>query len=408
MRANGRAVVVGASLAGLRAVETLRGQGHVGEIVVVGAEKHMPYDRPPLSKQFLAGTWGLDRVMLRPDDKISALEATWRLGTRATALDTESHTVELDDGTVLVYDGLVLATGATPRLLPGTAGMVGVHTLRTLDDCMALSAAVENPDARLVVVGAGFIGAEVAATCRRRGLAVTVVEGLPVPLARVLGDAMGAACADLQRSNGVDLRTGVGVAGLRSAASPGTGALKVQAVELLDGTVIPADVVVAGVGVEPVTEWLEGSGVEISNGVVTDATLHAAPSVVVAGDLARYFDVSVGTDMRIEHWTNAVEQGAHAAQSLLAGDEAAEYRTVPYFWSDQYDVKIQVLGHTYPDDDVEVVDGDVAAGRFVALYGSGGMLRGALGFGRPRQLMGYRALIEAGASFDEALAHEPG
>jgi 3-phenylpropionate/trans-cinnamate dioxygenase ferredoxin reductase component len=396
--------VVGASLAGLRAAETLRAEGFSGSITLIGAERHLPYDRPPLSKQFLAGTWGLDRVVLRPAEKIAALELDLRLGCRVSALDVAGHRLTFDDGGTLGFDGLVIATGAHPRVLPGTPALAGVHTLRTLEDSIALAHAATD-DARVVVVGAGFIGSEVAATCRGRGAHVTVVEALPQPLSQVLGVEMGAVCGALHRDHGVELRTGVGVQGLR-ALDTSTGDGRVAAVELADGTEVDADVVVVGIGVTPTTGWLEDSGLELSDGVVADATLHAAGDVVVAGDLARWFDEGLGRHVRIEHWTNASEQGAVAARSLLAGrTQALRYVPVPYFWSDQYDVKIQVIGHPRPDAEVVVVDGSLESRRFVALYGHAGRLVAALGFGRPRQLMGYRSLLEAGSSFDEALAH---
>ena len=275
--------------------------------------------------------------------------------------------------------------------------------LRTLEDSIALGAATRVPGARVVVVGAGFIGSEVAATCRGLGAHVTVVEALAQPLARVLGTAMGAACGALHRAHGVELLTDVGVS--RPAVGAPT-APRWRGVELDDGTVLDADVVVIGIGVVPTTQWLEGSGLEISNGVVADATLHVADHVVVAGDMARWFDQGLGATVRIEHWTNAAEQGVAAARNLLAGRADADaYVPVPYFWSDQYDVKIQVIGHPGPDDDVVVVDGSEDEGRFVALYGRAGRLTAALGFSRPRQLMGYRPLLESGSSFDDALAH---
>jgi 3-phenylpropionate/trans-cinnamate dioxygenase ferredoxin reductase component len=393
-------VIVGGSLAGLRAAEGLRGAGHDGVITLIGAEPHIPYDRPPLSKQFLAGTWGLDRVVLRAPDKLAQLGLDLRLGHRAEALDLSGHAVELDDGSVVRFDGLVVATGAQPRPLPGAPPLVGVHLLRTLEDAIALGA-VTGAGARVVVVGAGFIGSEVAATCSGRGARVTVVEALPQPLARVLGGEMGAACGALHAAHGVELRTGVGVAGL-VASDDGA---RVIGVALDDGSVLDADVVVVGIGVVPTTAWLEGSGLELADGVVADATLHAAEDVVVAGDVARWFDEGLDALVRIEHWTNAAEQGAVAARSLLAGRPDAEpYVPVPYFWSDQYDVKIQVIGHPRPDAEVVVVDGSLSSGRFVALYGQAGLLVAALGFGRPRQLMAYRPLLEARASFGEALA----
>jgi len=396
--------VVGGSLAGLRAAETLRAEGHTGTVALIGAEPHLPYDRPPLSKQFLAGTWGLDRVLLRPAEKIDALGLDLRLGHRAGALDVEGHSLELDDGATLRFDGLVIATGAHPRPLPGAVPLAGVHTLRTLEDSIDLGRAARADGVRVVVVGAGFIGSEVAATCRGLGARVTVVEALSQPLARVLGAEMGAACGALHADHGVELLTGVGVSALRSSEGGG----EVDSVELDDGTVVEADVVVVGIGVVPTTDWLVGSGLEVSDGVVADATLHVADDIVVAGDAARWFDQGLGAHIRIEHWTNAAEQGVAAARSLLAGaGNSGAYVSVPYFWSDQYDVKIQVLGHPGPEDDVVVVDGSVPERRFVALYGRAGMLTAALGFSRPRQLMGYRPLLEAKASFDDALAHRP-
>jgi len=398
--------VVGASLAGLRAAETLRADGYGGRIVLVGAEAHEPYDRPPLSKQLLAGTWGLDRVRLREPEKIDALGLDLRLGHAATALDVDGHTLELDDGATVTFDGAVVATGAHPRTLAGTEGVQGVHTLRTLEDCFALGAAVAGSDRRLVVVGAGFIGSEVAATCRGLGHHVTVVEALPVPLSRVLGDRLGATCAALHADHGVEVRAGVGVARLETVAVPG--GERVTGVALVDGSVIAADVVVVGVGVVPTTDWLAGSGLDVDNGVRADATLHAADDVVVAGDLARWFDERLGAEIRIEHWTNAAEQGVAAARSLLAGRRGAgSFSPVPYFWSDQYDTKIQVIGHPHPDDEVVVVDGSLEERRFVALYGRRGVLTAAVGFSRPRLLMGYRPFLEAQATLDEARARRP-
>ena len=406
-------VIVGGSLAGFRAAETLRAEGFTGTVTVVGAESHLPYDRPPLSKQFLAGTWDLDRVQLRPPDKIAGLGLDLRLGRRATSLDVAGHGVELDDGTTLPFDGLVIATGAHPRPLPGAPTLGGVHVLRTVEDAMALRHDTEAEGTRLVVVGAGFIGSEVAATCRGRGARVTVLEALPQPLSRVLGNEMGAVCGGLHTDHGVDVRTGVGVVAMHARSGDGENSgegadgakRRVRAVELDDGTMVDADVVVIGIGVVPTTEWLDGSALEVANGVVAGPTLHAAPDVVVAGDVARWLDEGVGHHIRIEHWTNAAEQGVTAARNLLAGEDAGTpYAPVPYFWSDQYDVKIQVIGHADADSDVVVVDGSPDDRRFVALYGRRGRLRAALGFGRPRQLMAYRPLLEAGASFDEALA----
>jgi NADPH-dependent 2,4-dienoyl-CoA reductase/sulfur reductase-like enzyme len=392
-----RVVVVGASLAGLRAAEELRRLGYDGALTLVGAEPHLPYDRPPLSKDFLAGETEAEGLALRrqPYDD---LDLDLRLGVRATALDVEARTIATDDGETIPYDGAVLATGAAPRRLPNTPDLAGIHVLRTLDDAMELRADLDHAPS-VVVVGAGFIGAEVAATCRARGLKVTVLEALPTPMVRGLGTALGDTLAALHRDHGVDLRTGVGVAAFEGGA-------RVEGVRLDDGSVVDGDVVVVGVGVAPSTEWLEGSGLTLDNGVVCDATLLAAPGVVAAGDVARWPNPAFGgTVMRLEHWTNATEQGVAAAARLLAGAGAAEpFGPIPFVWSDQYDVKIQVAGHVTGDDTVEVVDGSLEERRFVALIGRDGRLMGAVAFSRPRLLMQYRRLIADGVSFADALA----
>jgi 3-phenylpropionate/trans-cinnamate dioxygenase ferredoxin reductase component len=392
-----RIVVVGASLAGLRAAEALRRGGFTGTLTLIGAEDHLPYDRPPLSKQVLAGEWDVDRVWLRRPDDYEPLGLDLRLGQRATDLDVQEREVLLHGGDVVPYDGVIVATGADPRRLPGCPQLDGVVELRTLDDALALQKAFDQQP-RVVVVGAGFIGSEVAATARERGLEVTVLEALPVPLSRGLGDRMGTACAGLHLDHGVDLRCGVGVSGFEGEG-------RVSGVRLTDGSVVPADVVVVGVGVTPATSWLESSGLELNDGVVCDELCRAAPAVYVAGDAARWTNPRFGESMRVEHWTNAAEQGQAAAENLLAGEgRGTPFAPVPYFWSDQYDVKIQFVGRARPGDDVEVVDGNLESHRFVALYGRAGRLVGCLGFSRPRLVMTYRRLLAEGASWDEALA----
>jgi 3-phenylpropionate/trans-cinnamate dioxygenase ferredoxin reductase component len=396
-------VVVGASLAGLRAAEEIRHEGHTGPVIIIGDEIHAPYDRPPLSKQVLAGTWGVERIHHHAPDVLDTLGIEFRLGRRASGLDLDSATVRTEDGRELHYDGLIVATGASARHLPGTEGLSAVRTLRTLDDCVGLRAdlAAAGDRARVVVIGAGFIGSEVAATCHGLGAIVTVVEALPTPLIRVLGEEMGAVCAGLHRHEGVSVRTGVGVD--RLSSHPGGDAPVV--VHLSDGSEVAADVVVVGIGVVPAVGWLESSGLSLDDGVVCDEFLFAADRVVAAGDLARWDHVGLGETLRVEHWTNAAEGGAAAARNLLAGTAAAEpYVPVPFFWSDQYKTKIQVIGLPGPDDEVVVVDGSAEEGKLVALYRRGDRLRAALAFSRPRQLMAYRPLLAAGASFDEALA----
>jgi NADPH-dependent 2,4-dienoyl-CoA reductase/sulfur reductase-like enzyme len=396
-------LVVGASLAGLRAAEEVRHEGHAGPVVILGDEVHAPYDRPPLSKQFLSGAWDVTRIHHHAPDKLDSLGLEFRLGRGAVSLDTEGRSVGLGDGTTVHYDGLIVATGARARTLPGTEGMPGVHTLRTLDDCLGIRAALEvaGAGARVVVIGAGFIGSEVAATCYGLDARVTVVEALPTPLAGVLGEQMGEACARLHRAHGVTLLTGIGVEGV----TPDPGGATPVVVQLADGALLDADLVVVGVGVVPAVEWLEGSGLVLDNGVVCDQSLFAADDVVAAGDLARWTLPSSGEQVRLEHWTNAAESGPAAARNLLSGSHAAQpYDPIPFFWSDQYTTKIQMIGLPGPDDEVVVVEGSVDEGKLVALYRRGDRLRAALAFSRPRHLMAYRPLLAAGASFDEALA----
>jgi NADPH-dependent 2,4-dienoyl-CoA reductase/sulfur reductase-like enzyme len=395
-------VVVGASLAGLRAVETLRTEGFDGSVTLIGAEDHLPYDRPPLSKKVLSGEWEPDRIALRRDGGLDALGVDARLGVRATALDVAGRTVHLDDGSAVPYDALVIATGSEVRRLPGQPELDGLFVLRTLDDSLSLRAALTRGSPRVVVVGAGFIGSEVASTAHGLGCAVTVVEALPVPLERALGAEMGAACAALHQAHGVELRLGVGVDGFE-------GRERVEGVRLSDGSVVPADVVVVGVGVAPATGWLESSGLELRDGVVCDATLAAGPpGVHAAGDVCRWPNELFGEEMRVEHWTNAAEQGAHAARAILAGaagERPSPYAPVPFFWSDQYGLKLQFLGRAGPQDEVRVVHGSPGEHGFVALYGRAGRLRGVLGMARPKLVMGYQKLLAAGVTWDDALSH---
>jgi NADPH-dependent 2,4-dienoyl-CoA reductase/sulfur reductase-like enzyme len=396
-------VIVGASLAGMRAAEEVRHLGHPGPVVVVGDEVHPPYDRPPLSKQFLAGKWDVERLHHHTPDKLDSFGLRLKLGHHATSLRPDERVVVCSDGEEIRYDGLVVATGARPRRLPGTDGMAPVHLLRTLDDCLSIRADLETAGsgARVVVIGAGFIGSEVAATCHGLGARVTLVEALPTPLSRVLGQQMGEACAQLHHRHGVTLRTGVGVEGV---ALGGTGRAAVV-VDLDDGSHLETDLVVVGIGVVPVTDWLEGSGLELDDGVVCTESLFAADGVVAVGDASRWTHPGLGRSVRVEHWTNAAEGGTTGARNLISGSRAATpYDPIPFFWSDQYESKIQMLGLPDPDDEVVVVDGPDDDGRLVALYRRGDRLAAALAFSRPRQLMAYRPLLAAGASFDEAVA----
>lgn len=395
-------VVVGASLAGVRAVETLRTEGYTGRIVVVGAERHMPYDRPPLSKKFLAGEWDADRVALRKPEMFEALSVEWRLGTAATHLDITSSTLGLAGGDVITYDGLILCTGGVARSIPVPTGMSGVHVLRTLDDATGLR---DELNGRVVVIGAGFIGLEAAATATQRGCTVTVLEGFEAPLMRGLGIVMGEAVGDVHRRHGVDLRCGVHVAGFE-------GGTRVTGVQLESGEVIGADVVVVGIGVSPATDWLDDSGLEVRDGIVCDQFLCAGPGTVfAAGDVARWPNPlfsDLEADMRVEHWTTAAEQGAAAARNLLArlrGGEPEPFATVPFFWSDQFDARIQFLGRATAEAEVRVVAGDPATGFWCAAYFSHDRLVGVLGVSMPRLVMPARALLATRTSRADALAH---
>ncbi|MBC3190451.1 FAD-dependent oxidoreductase [Pseudonocardia sp. C8] len=376
--------VVGASLAGLAAVRALRAQGFEGEIVVVGEEKHAPYDRPPLSKEFLAGSSSEDDISLGEDDD-AGLGVEWRLGRTATALDAEARVVVLDDGERLASDAIVLATGARARALPGEMP-AGVHTLRTLDDARALKADLVA-GSRLVVIGAGFIGAEVASTAAGLGLEVDIVEAAEVPLQRALGPEMGQACGRLHEANGVRLHLGVGVAGL-------TGSPRVTGVELTDGRELPADVVVVGIGAAPNVEWLEGSGLELDNGVVTDVSgMTNVPGIVAVGDCANSHRDFTGDRLRLEHWTNALQQPAVAVAALLGTEHSLpSHHAVPYFWSDQYGHKIQFAGHRPAEGSVRVEDGDPeGSGGFLALFlDAAGEPVGVLGVDRPRPFGRWR------------------
>ena len=393
----GSVSIVGASLAGYWAAETLRRDGFEGRISLIGDEPHAPYDRPPLSKKFLAGDLEDDRLPLTTAEKLADLGLEMRLGCRATGLDVATRTLEVD-GVAEPYDGLLIATGARCRNLPGTAGLAGVHTLRTRDDAEAIRDALANGARRVVVVGAGFIGAEVASTAIGRGAEVTMVEALEAPFERVLGVEMGAVMADVHRRHGVDLRTGVGVDEV-------LGDDRLAGVRLADGATLEADLLVVGIGVVPNTDWLEGSGLTLDDGVVCDETCLAAPDVAAAGDVARWANPRYGEVMRVEHWDNAVQQGVHAARRLLQSDEeATPYAPVPWFWTDQYDRKVQLAGRPHTDDEVRVVAGSTAEHRFAAFYGRDGRFTAALGMNRPRQVMQSKGLLDAGASWDEALA----
>ncbi|MEV0441361.1 FAD-dependent oxidoreductase [Streptomyces spectabilis] len=490
-------IVVGASLAGLHAVRELRAQGFDGRLVVIGAEPHMPYERPPLSKSFLkdpasgpspkapmadgaiaaptadvtgptptapmvdvtgptptadatgppltlaatgtapgaaatgtppmadavrapgppapststapaSGTTDEPTLALADADELADLDAEWLLGTPASGLDTGSRAVLLADGRAVVGDGVVIATGAAARNLPGPP-LAGVHTLRTLDDARALRTALTDGPRRVVVIGGGFIGAETASSCVTLGHDVTVVEAAPLPLLPQLGPDMAAFCADLHRRGGARLLTGTGVAGLRpglrtatrtasartaSASAPDGG---VAAVELVDGRLLPADVVIVGIGAYPNTAWLEhtwlgGGRGELRGGVPCDrGCVTALPEVVAVGDVARVGGV------RAEHWTSATEQPRVAVRNLLAARTVETANALPYFWSDQYGSRLQFAGHRPTEATVRVEEGGLAPDDdgFLAVYEYEGRPTAVLAVDRPRAFMRARRELRA-------------
>jgi 3-phenylpropionate/trans-cinnamate dioxygenase ferredoxin reductase component len=400
-----RIAVIGASLAGLEAAVELRRSGFAGELVIAGREAHMPYDRPPLSKEVLTGRMDSEAIRLVVDER---LDAEWRLGVVATSLDAGRRAIRFDRGGPEKFDGIVLATGATARRprLPGEGllAMAGIHVLRTVDDAVALRAELRAGPGRVVVVGAGFIGAEVASSCRLLGLDVSVIEGLGAPMEAAVGPVVGAALAGLQRDHGVDLK-------LRTSLSGVSGSDRVEAVRLSDGEVLAADVVVLAIGVTPATDWLAGSGLVVDQGVVCDETCLAAPGIVAAGDVARWPDRRFGDVARVEHWDNASRQGRHAARRLLLGDARAgseAFEPVPWFWSDQFDAKLQLVGSARNFEEFAVVFGSLESRRFVGAYRRSDRLAGAVALNAGKPLLGYRRLLARGASWAEALSVRDG
>ena len=400
-----RLVIVGAGLAGLRAAEAARRVGFTGEISLIGSEQYLPYDRPPLSTQFLTDNPPTATPpILHGAEGLGELGVHLRLGATATALDPAHRILRLDIGGTdidLAYDALLIATGSRARALPGTEHLGGVHTLRTVDDARRIRSALDA-GARTIVVGAGFIGSEVAASAHRRGAPVTVVEALPVPLTTAVGPELGKVCADLHERNGVRVRCGVGVGTIEGDHG------QVQRVRLVDGTVLPADLVVVGIGAVPNTGWLATSGLDLAGGIVCDEYLAAsAPGVFAAGDVARFANpVFDGESMRLEHWTTAIEQAAAAACNAVAyldGMPLSPFETVPYFWSDVYEDRVQFVGLPSAEEIQVVVGGDQSEGGLLAVYRAGGRLVGAFGVNKAKLITAGRALIGRRASWNEAL-----
>ncbi len=381
--------VIGGSLAGISAARALREHGFDGRVIVVGGEERLPYDRPPLSKEFLAGKIGVEDLALTTDADAD-LDLDWHLGAPAAGLDVRGRSVVLASGRRIEADGVVLATGARARPFPG-ARLAGVHTLRSLDDAVALREEL-LAGGRLVVIGAGFIGAEVASTARDLGVEVTVIESDPLPLGGVLGPELGAACTALHEDNGVRLITGTAVTGL-------VGTDRVQGVRLAGGRSEPADVVVVGIGALPNIEWLAGSGIDHDNrGVWTDAGgATNIPHVVAAGDCTFSHCPYAGVELRQEHWTNAMQQPAASVETLLGRTVTAARPSAPYFWSDQYGARLQFAGHRLSDDAVEIVEGDLDSRRFVAGYRRRGDLVAVFAMNQPKLFGKWRRQLVAPA-----------
>jgi 3-phenylpropionate/trans-cinnamate dioxygenase ferredoxin reductase component len=377
-----RIVVVGGGIATVRLVETLRRLGNGAEIVVIAGEPHEPYDRPPLSKAVMQGDDG-EPPYLRSASDYVGWNVDLRLGRRAVAVRADAATIDLDDGTQLSYDALVVATGAEPRRLADVSGP-GVHLLRTFDDAIRLRAAMRSAG-RLVVIGAGFIGCEVAASARATGIEVTLVDVLSAPLVRVLGEQVAAEVTRMHKDAGVDLR--------------------MQSTLPDHPDLVDAPATLVAIGVAPTTGWLEGSGIAVDDGVRCDASGQTnAPRVWAMGDVATWRDAVTGRSRRSEHWTTAGDQAVVVARNLAGGGEAAHTLSeVPYFWSDQYGVKLQSLGTPAPDDDVELLTVGPHK-RPLALYGSAGVLTGVVGFGVPRQVMRMRRVLASQGTLEAAVA----
>ncbi|SOE09906.1 Reductase C-terminal [Streptomyces sp. 2323.1] len=438
--------VVGASAAGLAAAEALRRFGWRGPLTLIGDEPHLPYDRPPLSKQLLHGAWEPEKLLLRTKDQLDPLDLDLRLGTRATGLDVATRTLTLDGGERLACAGVIIATGVAARSLPGAEGIAGVHTLRTLDDALTLRGLLAGDGRRLVIVGNGVLGCEAAAVARELGHEVTLVGIEEIPMAAAVGAEVGALLAEEHRARGVQLRTGA-VDGFETApANPsGTGGGQVTAVRLANGGTpasegkasggppgsggvaagggggsrLPADLVLLAIGSRPAVEWLADPALDTTDGLRCDAYCAAAPGIYAAGDVARWDHPQHGRPLRFEHRMNATEQGMAAARNLLAelateapaaadGDatpaqERRPFAPVPYFWSDQYDLKIQAYGLTAGADRIETTVLDRAQRRAVALYGRDGSAVGVLAAGLPpRRLRALRAVVATPLAWDEA------
>ncbi|WP_158861661.1 NAD(P)/FAD-dependent oxidoreductase [Leifsonia sp. AG29] len=394
---SGGLVIVGASLAGLRAAQAARRERFEGDIALIGDEAHLPYDRPPLSKAYLAADGQPD--FYATAEELRDLGITLRLSTRVDRLDAEAREVVLSTGERVPFDTLIVATGATPRRLPGVPKLPGVVTLRTLDDALELREMLHD-GVDVVIIGAGFIGSEIASSAHEKGATVTILEAAPVPLVRAVGEVVGAALSSLHDRNGVRL--------VRSARiTEIAGVDRVREVVLADGERIPADLVVVGIGAAPATGWLASSGIELNpddGGVVCDEYLESSiPGVYAAGDVAHWPNRLMDTTMRLENWTSAADQGARAGINAVAPEKRAAFETVPYFWSDWYGSRIQFVGSAVAES-VNFASGDPERDRFIALYRTGDRLVGAAALNEQRKVMKLRRVIQLRGTVEDALS----
>jgi NADPH-dependent 2,4-dienoyl-CoA reductase/sulfur reductase-like enzyme len=390
-----RIAIVGASLAGLRAAEFVRRAKFEGRVILIGDEPHLPYDRPPLSKELLRGEWDEERIGLR-HKSYEELNLELLLGRSAASLDNQARRIHLEGGDAIAYDALVIATGGRARTLPNQPELDGVFTLRTLDDSQRIRDALRGRP-KVAVIGAGFIGAEVAASARQLGLEVTMIEALEAPLAQSLGPRIGAILQGVHEKRGVRVLCGRRVERFE-------GEERVRGLVLDDGCRIECELVIIGIGMTPSVEWLDGSGIRIDDGIRCDESLRSSlPDVVAAGDVASWYNPLFDERMRVEHWTNAVEQARHAVATLLAPRaEAKPFESVPLFWSDQFDIKIQGAGRPRASDELLLI-GEPTDERPIALYGREGRLVGAVAFNQPPKLIQLRTLIARRGSFEEGV-----
>ena len=386
-------VVVGAGLAGWRFIESLRRDGYEGKITLIGDEPYVPYDRPPLSKQVLSGKWEIDKTVLASDEALESANITSIFGVSATSLDVTNHTVTLENGETVSGTHIVIATGTRARRIPFSDESL-VHTIRNRKDIEGLNAllATVPEGATVAVIGGGFIGAEAATALKARGLTPVVLEALQRPLIGALGDQASQWLLPLASNAEIELRTSQVIRDVSDGS-----------VVFADGSSLEVAAVVLGVGAEVNTEWLQSSGLVLDGGVVVDEHLLATPTIGALGDVAKF--PFKGELTRIEHWQVATDHAAALSLHWAKGEKAPDM--VPYFWSDQYGKKIQMLGHPHPSDDVVKVAGSDEEGKWLALYSRGGVVTGILSLSQPRWLMVSKVLLDEETTLTRAMELQP-